>query len=97
MGAAQSTPPDPVPDPNIFVNIGCVGLISSDYYANRLSAAPFLSVQFQAPDYYSMISNILLTFKQIKPGWSPTPRSNDMNYDMNFNMNDLFLQKIKVC
>jgi hypothetical protein len=59
MGAAQSIPPDPVPDPNIFINIGCVGLDTLASNSNRLASAPFLYINFQATNYNEMIYNIL--------------------------------------
>lgn len=86
MGAGQSTPPDPIPDPNLFINIGCVGLNATGYHGNRLSSAPFLSVNFQAANYGSMIKNILTVFQQIQPGWSPTPIEKDNTGDFDFNL-----------
>jgi len=82
MGAGQSIPPDPIPDPNIFINIGCVGLDSRSFNGNRLSSAPFLSVNFQAGDYYSMINNIVVTLQTIKPGWTPVPPQPKFNFDL---------------
>ena len=87
MGASHSVQPDPIPDPNIFINIGCVGLDSSGFNGNRLSSAPFLSVNFQANDYNTMINNIIKTLEQIKPGWSPTPIRPEYNFDLSGDLN----------
>ena len=88
MGAAQSIPPDPVPDPNIFINMGCVGLDTLANNSNRLASAPFLYVNFQATNYNEMIYNILTTFQKIKPGWTPTP-SNNVNMNLDLNLGDI--------
>ena len=93
MGAAQSIQPDPIPDPNIFINLGCVGLDANSFNNEQLSSAPFLSVNFQAGDYYSMINNIISTMKQIKPGWSPIPPKQNFNIDIN--SSDLNIKKDK--
>ena len=88
MGASQSVQPDPIPDPNIFINIGCVGLDSTGYNSQRLSAAPFLSINFQAgifktvknkkeidniATYNAVINNIRISLEKIKPGWRVIP------------------------
>ena len=88
MGASQSVQPDPIPDPKIFINIGCVGLDATGYNSQRLSSAPFLSINFQAgvfktvkkkkeldnvATYNAVINNIRISLKKIKPGWRAIP------------------------
>ena len=94
MGASQSVQPDPIPDPKIFINIGCVGLDSDGYKSQRLSSAPFLSINFQAgvfktvknkkeidslATYNAVINNIQISLEKIKPGWRVIPIEKDTN------------------